>query len=61
MVVADQGFIQQRFGSDPDEYHCRLESFPSVRVVSIADSGHNVQHDQPKYLATLLEEFFGRD
>jgi len=61
MIVADQGYIQQRFGSDPEEFRSRIESIPDVRVVSIADSGHNVQHDQPKQLATLLEGFFSRD
>jgi len=60
MVVADHGYIQQRFGNDPDEFRSRIESIPNVRVVSIADSGHNVQHDQPKQLATLLEGFFTR-
>jgi len=61
MVVAERGYIQQRFGSDTDEYHSRLASFTNVRVVTIANSGHNVQHDQPEQLAMLLENFLGRD
>jgi pimeloyl-ACP methyl ester carboxylesterase len=61
MLVADQGYVQQRFGHDPDEYRNRLASFPDARVKTIADSGHNIQHDQPEQIAAALEEFFVRD
>ncbi|MDD5058911.1 MAG: alpha/beta hydrolase [Sideroxydans sp.] len=60
MLVADHGYVRQRFGHDPDEYRSRIESFADVRVVTVADSGHNVQHDQPQQIAAALEEFFGR-
>ncbi len=58
MLVADHGYVQQRFGNDPDEYRSRIESFADARVVTIANSGHNVQHDQPQQIAAALEEFF---
>ena len=61
MLVADQGYVQQRFGHDPAEYRSRIESFSNVQVVTISDSGHNVQHDQPEQVATALEEFLRRD
>ena len=61
MLVADNGFIHQRFSNDTDEYRSRIESFSNVHVVTISDSGHNVQHDQPEQVASALEEFFVRD
>ncbi len=61
MLVADQGFVRQRFGNDPEEYRSRIESFSNVHVVTISDSGHNVQHDQPEQVASALEEFLVRD
>lgn len=61
MLIADQGYVHQRFGDDPAEYRSRIESFRHVRVVKVADSGHNIQHDQPEQVAAALEEFFVRD
>lgn len=61
MLVADQGYVHQRFGHDPAEYRSRIESFSNVQVVTIADSGHNVQHDQPEQIASALEEFLTRN
>lgn len=57
MLIADQGYVQQRFGHDPDEYRSRIGSFKNVRVSTIADSGHNIQHDQPEQIAAALEAF----
>ena len=28
-----------------------------VRVLTIADAGHNLQHDQPEQVAAVLEDF----
>jgi pimeloyl-ACP methyl ester carboxylesterase len=61
LVVADQGYVNQRFGNDPDEFRSRIECFSSVRVATITDSGHNLQHDQPEQVASALEEFLQRD
>jgi pimeloyl-ACP methyl ester carboxylesterase len=61
MLVASQGYVQQRFGNNPDEYRSRIESFSNVKVVTISDSGHNVQHDQPEQIASALEEFLVRE
>jgi pimeloyl-ACP methyl ester carboxylesterase len=61
MLVADQGYVHQRFGHDPAEYCSRIESFSNVQVVKISDSGHNVQHDQPEQIAAALEEFLVGD
>lgn len=56
MLIADQGNIHQRFGNDAAEYRRRLSCFGEVRVVTISDAGHNVQHDQPEQVAAALEE-----
>lgn len=61
MLIADRGYVQQRFGDDPAEFRRRVESFPNLRVVTVAESGHNVQHDQPERVASALEDFFVRD
>lgn len=57
MLIADQGFVHQRFGEEPDEYARRLSCFADVEVRRIADAGHNVQHDQPAAVAAALEAF----
>lgn len=61
MLIADQGYVQQRFADAADEYRSRIESFSNVQIVTITDSGHNVQHDQPQQVAAALEEFLLRD
>ena len=61
MVVADKGYVLHRFGSDPREYHRRLNAFANAQVVTIADAGHNLQHDQPEAVAAALERFLTRD
>ena len=61
MMVAEHGNVRQRFGHDSDEYRGRIESFSNVRIVTVSNSGHNVQHDQPEQIAQALEDFFIRD
>jgi pimeloyl-ACP methyl ester carboxylesterase len=61
ILVADQGYVRKRFENDPAEYRSRIESFSYVQVVTISDSGHNVQHDQPEQIAAALEEFLVTD
>lgn len=61
MLVADQGFVQQRFGKTPEEFQRRIGSFADVRLQSISDAGHNLQHDQPEQVAAALEGFLDRD
>src|SRR5450830_283454 len=57
LLMADQGFIHQRFDSDPDELQRRLQCFKDRQVITIANSGHNVQHDQPEQVANVLDAF----
>ncbi len=57
MLVADQGFVQQRFANNPAEMQRRLDCFKDKQVITISDAGHNVQHDQPEQLALALEQF----
>lgn len=60
MVVADKGFVNMRFGKDPEEFQRRLGCFADVRLETVSDAGHNVQHDQPEAVAALLETFLVR-
>lgn len=57
MLVAEDGFIHERFHDQPDEYQRRLASFAQVEVHRIPDAGHNIQHDQPARVASLIENF----
>jgi pimeloyl-ACP methyl ester carboxylesterase len=60
MLIADDGYVRQRFVDAPDEYRNRMESFRNVDVVTIQGSGHNVQHDQPEQVAAAIEKFMLR-
>jgi pimeloyl-ACP methyl ester carboxylesterase len=61
MLMADQGYVHQRFGQDSQEIQRRLTCFKNRHVVSISNSGHNVQHDQPEQVAQALEQFLKTD
>ncbi len=60
MLEAAEGYVRQRFGDDPDEYRRRLACFAHVRVETIGDADHNLQHDQPARVAAALEGFLLR-
>lgn len=60
-LVADQGYVQQRFGAHPGEFRRRLECFRQLRLETVVDAGHNLQHDQPEQVARVLEDFLSRD
>lgn len=61
MLVADQGYVQQRFGSDAGEVERRTACFRNLQLTTIVDAGHNLQHDQPERVAAALEGFISRD
>jgi pimeloyl-ACP methyl ester carboxylesterase len=58
LVIADEGYVWQRFAKHPDELERRMASFTNGRIVRISDCGHNVQHDRPEKLAELIDSFF---
>lgn len=60
VMVAAEGFVVQRFGADGDEFRRRVGCFSDVRVTTITDAGHNLQHDQPERVAAALEAFLLR-
>lgn len=57
MLIADQGFVQNRFGIDSVEYQERLSCFSKLDVEIVNNSSHNLQHDQPDTVAEALEIF----
>jgi pimeloyl-ACP methyl ester carboxylesterase len=61
LLIAEYGFVVQRFGNDPRELDRRLSSLPGLRTARIPDAGHSVQHDQPERVAAAIEEFLARD
>jgi pimeloyl-ACP methyl ester carboxylesterase len=58
MVIAQHGYVDQRFGHDAPELARRLACFAKLQTVRIDDAGHNLQHDQPAAVAAALEAFF---
>ena len=58
-VAASESFIMKTFSGEEgqEEYKRRIACFADVRVETVADAGHNMQHDQPQTVARLIEEF----
>lgn len=61
MLVANEGYVHDRFGGRPDELRRRLDCFRNATVVTVEGAGHNLQHDQPERVAAALERFLSRD
>ncbi|BAL22627.1 alpha/beta fold hydrolase [Azoarcus sp. KH32C] len=61
MMLADQGYVVNRFKDQPDEVTRRLACFATMERATITDAGHNVQHDQPEQVAAAIEAFLRRD
>ncbi len=60
LAIASHGFANQRFGNDPDEFKRRIDCFRNAQIVAVPDAGHNVQHDQPAFVASAIENFLLR-
>lgn len=60
MLLADKGYVAERFADDPAEIERRLACFADLRRVTITESGHNLQHDQPEQVAAAVEAFLTR-
>ncbi|MBK6630803.1 MAG: alpha/beta hydrolase [Betaproteobacteria bacterium] len=58
-VVAADSRLYKEFVGREEDYRARLASFPELREVLLADSGHMLHHDQPQRLASVLDEFLG--
>ncbi|KON81754.1 alpha/beta hydrolase [Azoarcus sp. PA01] len=61
LLISDQGYVLDRFPAASDDYRERLACFADVRVATVTDAGHNLQHDQPEQVAAALESFLLRD
>lgn len=61
MLIADDGFVFERFGTDSEEYHERIACFNNLKIGRITNSSHNLQHDQPEQVAAALESFLTRN
>lgn len=48
----------QAFSDRPDDYAARRACFAKLQERWLADCGHNLHHDQPEALASLLDTFF---
>jgi pimeloyl-ACP methyl ester carboxylesterase len=56
-VVGSESTLLKNFAIHDDDYRERLACFGDLRETVIADAGHNMHHDQPERLATVLEDF----
>ncbi|MDR2188140.1 MAG: alpha/beta hydrolase [Azonexus sp.] len=57
-VAGQESTFFRRFDSDPKSYADHRASFRRLSEVVLSEAGHNVQHDQPEQLASILEAFF---
>lgn len=60
MMIADHGYVMERFRDDPAELDRRLGCFANLQRADVTDSGHNLQHDQPERVAAAIESFLNR-
>ena len=58
LLVADEGYVAERFDNRPEELQRRLDCFAHLDTARLPDCGHNVQHDRPELLAEWIEKFF---
>lgn len=57
-VTADDSFVlKDVFAGDAEQLQERVACFSDVREVTVADSGHNMHHDQPEVVSRLIEDF----
>lgn len=54
---AASNVLQNVFAGQEDEYRARIACFRDLHEVVVADSGHNLHHDQPGEVARLIEDF----
>jgi pimeloyl-ACP methyl ester carboxylesterase len=52
-----QSGLWARLASDPRAFEERAGAYADLRIEHVEDAGHNVHHDQPERLATLIEAF----
>lgn len=56
-VEPEDQSLRQRIGVDDETYAAAQACLRNVRVERVADSGHNVHHDQPQRVAGIIEAF----
>jgi pimeloyl-ACP methyl ester carboxylesterase len=60
LLIAESGFVHDRFGHDPEEFEQRIACFKERTILTITEAGHNLQHDQPTAVAQAVEAFLLR-
>lgn len=60
---ADPGaeHLRTRIGVSDTDHAEALACFASLRVLTVADAGHNLHHDQPEQIAGIVEAFLLSD
>lgn len=56
VVPEDEG-LRRRLGVDDAAHEAAKACFRNFREVAVADSGHNLPHDQPAMVAAVIEQF----
>lgn len=57
MVTGSDSFVMRDVFPPGSEEYRRIEAYPNLKQVCLADCGHNLHHDQPAAVARLIEEF----
>ena len=57
-VAGRDSDVMKEFAQRPDDLDARRACFAKLQENWLADCGHNLHHDQPEALASLLDEFF---
>lgn len=56
IVQADPAW-RRKMGISDEAYAAATECFADFREISVAESGHNLHHDQPELVAAAIEDF----
>ena len=56
-VAASDSFVRRWLGEDAAGLERRIAAFRDARLITIADAGHMLHHDQPARVAAAIEPF----
>jgi pimeloyl-ACP methyl ester carboxylesterase len=59
-VDGAQSGLWERLMMNPPDFEARVSAYQDLRIEHFDDCGHNVHHDQPAQLASLIEDFLAR-
>ena len=63
VLVVEPGadHLRARIGVSDTDHAAALACFAALQLLTLADAGHNLHHDQPEQIAGIIEAFFLSD